>query len=158
LSQSTGILIPVLADIVDTVPIIVIFVLAGVWAAFLLPSVFTGRKDRPTESAREFTQLSARLSAVGKGTTIEPMLTRRRVLARRRRALLFLSLLAVGTLAIAIWRSSTVLLIAHIAIDGVIAWYLAMLVQIRQRREATFVVDLREEEQPESQVRILAHS
>jgi len=85
------------------------------------------------------------------------MLTRRRVLARRRRALLLLSLLAVGTLAIAIWRSSTVLLIAHIAIDGVIAWYLAMLVQIRQRRDASFVVDLRDDEQPESQVRILAH-
>ncbi len=157
MSQTTSILVPVLADIVDTVPIIVIFVLAGVWAAFLLPSVFTGRKDRPTESAREFTQLSARLSAVGTATSIEPMLTRRRVLARRRRALLLLSLLAVGTLAIAIWRSSTVLLIAHIAIDGVIAWYLAMLVQIRQRRDASFVVDLRDDEQPESQVRILAH-
>jgi hypothetical protein len=87
------------------------------------------------------------------------MLTRRRVLARRRRALLLLSLLAIGTLAIAIWRSSTTLLIAHIAIDGVIAWYLAMLVQIRQRREASFVVDLREEEQQrESQVRIVAQN
>jgi len=157
LSQTTAIWVPVLADIVDTVPIIVIFVLAGVWAAFLLPSVFTGRRDRPTESAREFTQLSARLSAAGSFTSIEPMLTRRRVLARRRRALVLLSLLAAGTLAIAIWRSSTSLLIAHIAIDGVIAWYLAMLVQIRQRREASFVVDLRADER-ESQVRIVANS
>lgn len=142
----------------DAAAVIVIFVLAGVWAAFLLPSVFASRGDRPTESAREFTRLSARLTAVGSGTTIEPMLTRRRVLARRRRALVMLVLLAVGTLAVAIWRGSATLLIVHIGIDGVIAWYLAMLVQIRQRREASFVVNLREEDVPEeAPVRVLAH-
>jgi hypothetical protein len=143
---------------VDAAAVIVIFVLAGVWAAFLLPSVFASRGDRPTESAREFTRLSARLTAVGSGTTIEPMLTRRRVLARRRRALVMLALLAVGTLAVAIWRGSATLLIVHIGIDGVIAWYLAMLVQIRQRREASFVVNLREEDvSEEAPVRVLAH-
>jgi hypothetical protein len=158
-TESTAIVVPMLADIVDTVPIIVIFVLAGVWAAFLLPSVFTGRGDRPTESAREFTQVSARLSAAGSATTIEPMLTRRRVLARRRRALFLLSTLAVGTLTAAILKSSAMLLVAFIAIAGVIAWYLAMLVQIRQRREAAFVVDLREEEQQhDPQVRIVAQN
>lgn len=142
----------------DAAAVIVIFVLAGVWAAFLLPSVFASRGDRPTESAREFTRLSARLTAVGSGTTIEPMLTRRRVLARRRRALVMLVLLAVGTLTVAIWRGSATLLIVHIGIDGVIAWYLAMLVQIRQRREASFVVNLREEDVPEeAPVRVLAH-
>lgn len=142
----------------EATAVIVIFVLAGVWAAFLLPSVFTSRRDRPTESAREFTRLSARLSAVGTGTTIEPMLTRRRVLARRRRALVFLVTIAAATLAVAIWRGSTSLLIAHIAMDGVIAWYLAMLVQIRQRREASFVVDIREPETEDQEpVRVLAN-
>jgi hypothetical protein len=143
----------------DAAAVIIIFVLAGVWAAFLLPSVFTSRRDRPTESAREFMRLSARLTAVGSGTTIEPLLTRRRVLARRRRTLVVLAFLAVGTLAVAILRGSTTLLIAHIAIDGVIAWYLAMLVQIRQRRESSFVVDLRQEEETDAEtpVRVLAH-
>lgn len=142
----------------EATAVIVIFVLAGVWAAFLLPSVFTSRRDRPTESAREFTRLSARLSAAGTGTTIEPMLTRRRVLARRRRALAFLVAIAAATLAVAIWRGSTSLLIAHIAMDGVIAWYLAMLVQIRQRREASFVVDIREPEtEAQEPVRVLAN-
>ena len=158
MSEATAILMPVLADITDTLPIIVIFVLAGVWAAFLLPSVFSGRRDHPNESAREFTQLSARLSNAGSATTIEPMLTRRRVLARRRRALFFLSTLAIATLTISILKSSAALLIAFIAIAGVIAWYLAMLVQIRQRRESSFVVDLRDEEQQEPQVRIVAQS
>lgn len=104
-------------------------------------------------------QLSARLTAVGSGTTIEPMLTRRRVLVRRRRALIVLSSLAAATLAVAIWRGSTALLIAHIAMDGVIAWYLAMLVQIRQRREASLVIDLRDAESDEAEppVRVLAH-
>jgi len=144
---------------VEATAIIVIFVLAGVWAAFLLPSVFTSRGDRPTQSAREFTRLSARLSAVGSGTTIEPMLTRRRALARRRRALVMLSLAALATLTIAIWRGSTSLLIAHIAMDGVIAWYLAMLVQIRQRRDASFVVDIQDSETDKAEVseRVLAH-
>lgn len=69
-----------------------------------------------------------------------------------------LVLLAVGTLTVAIWRGSATLLIVHIGIDGVIAWYLAMLVQIRQRREASFVVNLREEDVPEeAPVRVLAH-
>ena len=86
------------------------------------------------------------------------MLTRRRVLARRRRALVFLVTIAAATLAVAIWRGSTSLLIAHIAMDGVIAWYLAMLVQIRQRREASFVVDIREPEtEAQEPVRVLAN-
>ncbi|NOY55590.1 MAG: hypothetical protein GXP34_06345 [Actinobacteria bacterium] len=143
----------------EATAVIVIFVLAGVWAAFLLPSVFTSRRERPAESAQEFTRLSARLTAVGSGTTIEPMLTRRRVLVRRRRALIILSAIALTTLAVAIWRGSTAMLIAHIAMDGVIAWYVAMLVQIRQRREASFVVDIRDSEtdEAESQLQVLAH-
>lgn len=142
----------------DAVPVIVLFFLAGVWATFLLPSVFSSRKDRPVESAREFTQLSAHLSAAGSGTSIEPLLTRRRVLNRRRRTLAALISLALATLAVAIWRGSMALLVAHIAIDGVIAWYLAMLVQIRQRRETSFRVNLpNDEEEHEPQVRVLAN-
>ncbi|HDH25390.1 MAG TPA: hypothetical protein ENH00_04235 [Actinobacteria bacterium] len=143
----------------EATAVIVIFVLAGVWAAFLLPSVFTSRRDQPTEAARDFMRLSARLSAAGSGTTIEPMLTRRRVLVRRRRALIVLISIAVATLAVAIWRGSAALLIAHIAMDGVIAWYLAMLVQIRQHREASFVVDIRDTETDEAEppARVLAH-
>jgi hypothetical protein len=144
---------------VDAAAIIVIFVLAGVWAAFLLPSVFSSRRDRPTQSAREFTRLSARLTAVGSGTTIEPMLTRRRILGRRRRALFLLGSVAIATLGIAIWRGSAALLIVHIVIDGLIAWYLAMLVQLRQRRDASFVVDLRDSApvEGEAPVRVLVH-
>ena len=43
--------------------------------------------------------------------------------------------------------------------DGVIAWYLAMLVQIRQHREASFVVDIRDTETDEAEppARVLAH-
>ena len=63
-------------------------------------------------------------------------IARNRVLTRRRRVLYLLFAAAIASLAAAIWLSAPSMLIAHIVIDGAVAWYLAMLVQLRHRREA----------------------
>lgn len=138
--------------------ILIIFGIAGAWAAFLLPSVFSFRRSSPVDSAREFERLAARLNTVGGGTSIEPMLTRQRAVARRRRALIILVGLAAVTLVAAIVRHSTVLLGVHLAVDAVLAWFVSMLIQLRQRRAAGFVVDVRDEEPADQQVRIVASS
>lgn len=123
--------------------ILITLVIAGVWAAYLLPSVFASRRNAPLHSTQEFNQLTARLASVHGHPVETADLARRRVLARRRRILVGLGLTAVATLTIAIWQGSSSLLIAHIAIDAIGAWYIAMLLQIKQRRVAPEVVDLR---------------
>jgi hypothetical protein len=75
-----------------------------------------------------------------------------------------LGLSAVATLTVAIWQGSSSLLIAHIAIDAIGAWYITMLLQIKQRRVALAVVDLRpiedvdEESTAERHLRIVSSS
>jgi hypothetical protein len=147
--------------IIILVIILIIFGIAGAWAAFLLPSIFSFRRSSPVDSAREFEILAARLNTVGRRPGPGSALTKRRVMMRRRRALISLIVLAVVTLAVAIWLQSIVLLVVHLAVDAVIAWFVSMLIQIRQRREAQFVVDISDEaihEPVEPQVRIVASS
>jgi hypothetical protein len=87
-------------------------------------------------------------------------IARRRVLARRRRILAGLALTAATTLGVAIWQGSSLLLIAHIAVDAIGAWYVAMLLQIKQRRVVDpTVIDLRavqEETTEERHLRIVS--
>ena len=129
--------------------ILITLVIAGAWAAYLLPSVFVSRRNAPLHSTQEFNQLTARLASVHGHRVETADLARRRVLARRRRILIGLGLTAVTTLAVAIWQGSSFLLIAHIAIDAIGAWYIAMLLQIKQRRVTPAVVDLRPVEDAE---------
>lgn len=91
-------------------------------------------------------------------------IARRRVLSRRRQMLAGLALAAVTTLVIAILQGSSILLIAHIVIDAIGAWYVAMLLQIKQRRVTPVVVELRpvdgnvEESTEERHLRIVSSS
>lgn len=114
---------------------IVGLVLVGLWGAFLLPEVIGSRRKAPLTTTQEFTRWSTRIASVQ-----QPQLSansaRRKVLARRRRALFLLFAAAIVSLAAAIWRGAPELLIVHIVIDGAVAWYLAMLVQLRHRRTA----------------------
>ena len=140
--------------------ILITLVIAGAWAAYLLPSIFVSRRNAPLQSTQEFNRLSARLASVHGHTVENADIARRRVLTLRRRILAFLAFAAVTTLAIAIWQGSSVLLIAHIVVDAIGAWYIAMLLQIKQRRVAPAVVDLRpvEETTEERHLRIVSSS
>ena len=120
--------------------IIVLFVvLAGVWGAFLFPEVFASRKEAPLNTTEEFGRWTSKLASV-QGRTARRRnralleANRNRVLARRRIMLVLLLLAAVGTLVAALMTGSRTLLYVHIAIDAAVACYVAMLVQIKQRR------------------------
>jgi hypothetical protein len=138
--------------------ILITLVIAGAWAAYLLPSIFLSRRNAPLHSTQEFNQLTARLASVHGHTIENADIARQRMLARRRRILAGLALTAAITLGVAIWQGSSMLLIAHIAIDAIGAWYIAMLLQIKQRRVVPTVVDLRpvEETTEERHLRIVS--
>ena len=119
--------------------LIFLFVLlAAIWGAFLFPEVFANRKDAPLNSTEEFGRWTSKLGSVAekpgrRGRRIRTV-TRGAVLSRRRRFLVLLLLSAVGTLVAALMTGSRTLLFVHIGIDAAVAWYVAMLVQIKQRR------------------------
>ncbi|MGZ5385217.1 MAG: hypothetical protein ACXWH0_14705 [Acidimicrobiia bacterium] len=118
------------------------------------------RRNAPLQSTQEFNRITARLASVHSHAVENTALARMRVLSRRRKFLAGLALAAVTTLTVAIWRGSTVLLIAHIIVDALGAWYIAMLLQIKQRRVAPEVLDLRsvEETTEERHLRIVSSS
>ena len=132
--------------------IIVLFVvLAGVWGAFLFPEVFASRKEAPLNTTEEFGRWTSKLASV-QGRTARRRnravleVNRNRVLARRRIMLVLLLLAAVGTLVAALMTGSRTLLYVHIAIDAAVACYVAMLVQIKQKRR----LELAHFDQPEA--------
>ncbi len=139
--------------------ILITLLIAGAWGAYLWPAVVGSRRNAPLHSTQEFNRLTARLAQVH-GHEVETVdVAKRRVLARRRRMLIGMVLSAIVSLAAAIWQGSATLLIVHLAIDAVLAWYVAMLLQIKQRRLALEgVVDLRavEESTEERHLRVVA--
>ena len=113
----------------------VILVVIAAWGAFLLPEVIGSRKSAPLTTTQEFNRWTTRIASVQRPAGPQDI-ARNRVLTRRRRILYSLFAAAITSLAAAIWLSAPSMLIAHIVIDGAVAWYLAMLVQLRHRREA----------------------
>lgn len=134
--------------------ILITLIIAGAWAAYLLPSVFVSRRNAPLHSTQEFNRITARLASVHGHPVETADIARQRVLARRRRILVGLALAAVTTLAAAIWQGSAYLLVAHVAIDAIGAWYISMLLQIKQRRTLP-VIDLREVDEESTEERHL---
>jgi len=123
--------------------ILILVVIAGVWAAFLLPPLFFVRRETPLNTTQEFTKLTSRLASVR--DTSEPLPTptsvdRRHVLSRRRQILVGLFVVVVVSLGLAIARGSLPLLLVNLVADGVLAWYIMMLLQIKQRQSAPAVL------------------
>lgn len=142
----------------DTIGVILLLLVAGVWAFFLLPSLFSARRDAPVSTTQQFSRLTARLESVQRAVAGHTGPSRRMVLARRKRTLLLLLLLAVVTVGLALWLNSLILLGLHLLIDALTAWYVVRLVQIRQRRQmASGLIDLRAGEREEEQVRVVAY-
>lgn len=122
--------------------IVVFILLAGVWALFLVPSFFNSRREAPIQSTQDFARDAARLNAVRVHAAEPAFIHRRRVLARRRRALLGLTALAIATLGAAIWTGSLVLLGTNLVADLLLASYIGVLVQIKQQAAAMPAVPL----------------
>lgn len=112
--------------------IFVFVLLAVIWAAFLLPSFFDSRSSTPTASTRNFARSTALLASVA--TSRKDFLIRQRTLARRRRILIVLGMLASATLALAIWQGSLLWLGITLAVDVLLAGYVGMLMHLKQRQ------------------------
>ena len=143
---------------------IVGLVLVALWGAFLLPEVVGSRKKAPLTTTQEFNRWTTRIATVQRPNG-RAQIARNQVLARRRRTLFLLLGAAIATLSVAIWLSAPEVLIAHIVVDGAVAWYLAMLVQLKHRRAALAAVtpvrpvsDGVREMKSEPEIRVLASS
>lgn len=118
--------------------IILLIVLAAVWAMFLFPSFFQSRREAPINSTQDFARNAARLNTVRAMATVPAIARRRQVLARRRRVLFGLTLLAITTLAVAIFTGSVYLLAVNLVVDVLLAAYIAALVQLNQQAQPQF--------------------
>lgn len=116
--------------------LVVILAIGLVWAAFLVPPILNSRRQTALASTAEYDRVAARLSRVQAAVPM-PAATRNGVLLRRRRILIGLIGLAVVSLGFAIVRSSLTALMFNLIVDGALAWYVAMLLQIKQSRSVT---------------------
>ena len=112
--------------------LIIVMAIAGVWGLFLLPSFIESRREAPLSSTERYGEVSQRLSQVQRGNRGG---VSERTLARRRRVLIASSSIAIATLAIAVITSNIGVLVAHLVVDAFIAWYLAMIVQLRNQQQ-----------------------
>ncbi|HLT97751.1 MAG TPA: hypothetical protein VK070_13315 [Acidimicrobiia bacterium] len=141
--------------------IVALLVIATVWGFYLLPSLLGDRRDAPLSSTEQFDRWTSLMADVQRRQySASASSTKLTVRARRRRVLGVLIGLAVATLAVAWWRNSLNWLLVHLAVDVLLALYVAVLVQIRQAHRYRLAVDTlpdRQVERQESQVRVIAN-
>lgn len=121
--------------------LIAALVLATIWGIYLFPSISGGRKEAPLNSTEDFDRWTHLMADVQRRAMTPSRVTARDVVrSRRRRTLVVLALFALGSLAAAYTMKSIGWLLVHLTIDAAIAWYIGMLMQVRQRREARAAV------------------
>ena len=120
--------------------------IAGVWAAFLLPPALANRRSSPLSSTQEFNKMTRQLGKARSVSTDAPEagIDREGVLARRRHILVALVTAVLGTLIGAISSGNLQLLLLNLIADAGLVWYIVMLLQIKKRQAAAIsVVDIR---------------
>ncbi len=135
---------------------IVLFILiAGLWAAFLLPSFFDHRSQTPRSTTRDFARTKQLLAAVSASDPSSEAYVRRHTQVRRTRVLIGLGVTAAVTLGVATWTGSIAWLWATIAVDIVIAGYVTLLLHLKRQRSMprAQVVSLGARQQPTVPVR-----
>ena len=140
--------------------IVALLVIATVWGFYLLPSLMGDRRDAPLSSTEQFNRWTSLMADVQRRqVTASASSNRVTVRARCRRVLTMLIAAAVGTLFVAWWQDSLKWLLVHLAVDVLLAIYVAVLVQLRQRRDYRVATDHLPErlaERQETQVRVIA--
>jgi hypothetical protein len=127
--------------------------LAGVWAALLIPSFVSSRREAPISTTENFARSTAKLAAV-RATDAESTLARSRAKARRRRILIGLAVAAIGTLGMALYTGSWAWLSMSLIVDALLAAYIALLLQVKQHVAATGNIDA--EAGSQAEVRVVA--
>jgi|GEM_PF-496065 len=117
--------------------LIVLFILiAGLWAAFLLPSFFDHRNQTPKSTTRDFARTKQLLASVSASDPTSDAYVRKHAQVRRTRVLIGLGITAFVTLAVATWTGSVAWLYAAIAIDVAIAVYVTVLLHLKHQQYA----------------------
>ena len=115
--------------------LIVLFILiAGLWAAFLLPSFFDHRNQTPKSTTKDFARTKQLLATVSASDPTSEAYVRKHAQVRRTRVLIGLGVTAFVTLAVATWTGSVAWLYAAIAIDVAIAVYVGVLLHLKQQQ------------------------
>ena len=112
--------------------IIVFILLAGVWAAFLLPSFFDHRRQTPRASTRDFARSTAKLASVST-RTYDGAGSAGSAHAKRRNILIGLGFGAAASLVVAVVTGNVGWLVVAIVFDVLIAVYIGMVLHMRQQ-------------------------
>lgn len=115
-------------------PIVLFILIAGLWAAFLLPSFFDQRSHAPKVTTRDFARTTEMLASVAMSKPDSDAYIRRHAQVRRQRILLALSAASISTLVFATWTGSVAWLMLNLSVNIAIAGYVALLLTIKQRR------------------------
>ena len=117
--------------------LIALLVILFIWGMYLLPHLRGGRGEAPITSTERFDQWTHVMAEVQRRD--QPLgRTKEAVRIRRRRSLIALVGLAAVTIVVAVVTWSLNWLLVNLAVDAVLAWYVGMLLQVKQR-EATKV-------------------
>jgi hypothetical protein len=115
-------------------PIVLFILIAGLWAAFLLPSFFDHRSRAPRAATRDFARTRQILANVSSSQPDSDTYIRRHTQVRRKQVLIGLGAASIATLVFATWTASLPWLWVNIAINISIAAYVTMLLTVKQRR------------------------
>jgi hypothetical protein len=115
-------------------PIVLFILIAGLWAAFLLPSFFDQRSHAPKATTRDYARTKEMLASVAQSRPDSDTYIRQHAQVRRQRILAGLGAASVSTLLFATWTGSVAWLMINIAVNVSIAGYVTLLLTIKQRR------------------------
>jgi predicted small integral membrane protein len=113
---------------------VVAILIAGLWAAFLLPSFFDHRSRAPKTTTRDFARTRRLLEQVTTADADGEAYVRHHAQVRRQRILIALVITAFVSLAIATWMGSIAWLWLTLAIDVAVAVYVTGLLYVKQQR------------------------
>lgn len=141
--------------------IVALLVIAAAWAVYLLPVVFSDRRGASLSSTEEFDRWSHSMANVQKQSAADLAASHRDVIrTRRRRTLSTLVGLTVLSFGLAGYLGSVPWLLAGLFFTSLIGLYVAVLTQMKQRREQRLKithVSERPAEWEEPQVRVVAN-
>lgn len=116
--------------------IVVFILLAGLWAAFVLPSFFDHRSDAPKSTTKAFARTRSKLAQVSAAQPDSETYVRRHAQRRRKHVLIGLGIASASTLLFATWTGSVPWLWVNIGVNVAIAGYVALLLTMKQQRFA----------------------
>lgn len=146
----------------DAPILIAALVIATIWGVYLFPQIFGKSGSAPLNSTEEYDRWTHVMAEVQRRTySSNRMSARHSIRTRRRRALAILGAFAVATLGLAFVTSSILWLVVHLAVDALVAIYVGVLLQMRQRQAGRMAHDHlveRPHDADQPPIRIVANS